>query len=174
MVHIFMIVWVLTMGVLLYVMWRYLLYITHSGNATLFFPCEEQSQDFKNNSFSNFLLLLSAVIIIVAGVVSIITDFKGFLHFIFAVIFVIYYDWRQKFPYIRITHDKIIFFKTLVYGPHIINKNFIKEVDVETWTDFPYKVNILLSNNKKIGIHLYSIHEEDRKRLYHALTELRP
>ncbi|KYK31897.1 MAG: hypothetical protein AYK19_03540 [Theionarchaea archaeon DG-70-1] len=79
--------------------------------------------------------------------------------------------WVKKTPYIRITDKEIIFFLSLPAKPKVVNRNTIQKVDVQTWTDMPYKAALSLTNGKKMTIDFSSVAKEDKEDLIQTLKE---
>jgi hypothetical protein len=123
---------------------------------------------------ANIHFLVFAVIFVPMGITTIFNmeHPTGFLYLITSAIYALIYIWRQKFPYIRITGDEIILFKNITYSPKVINKNEIQKINVETWTNYPYKAYIFLKSGKKIEIFFSSFHDDDKEDLVDALTQL--
>lgn len=128
--------------------------------------------DFKRSGIQSLVPLFLAGSFGIIGVVSICTGWSlGYFWLAFSVLWSFNYFWVRKTPYIRITTDEIIFFLSLPAKPTVVNRDTIQKVNVQTWTDIPYKAALLLSNGKKMTIDFSSVAKEDKEDLIQALKE---
>ena len=137
-------------------------------------PSEIQPKDFRRSALSTLPYLVLAGLFALMGFLSL-TDLEQpneLLFIAYSAFFVLHFIWNKKFPSIRITYDEIIFFETLGRFPTVVKQNAIQKINVQTWTDFPYKAELLLSDGKKIFINFSSIDKKDREDLIQALTQV--
>jgi beta propeller repeat protein len=172
--HYWTAIWMLIIGLSVWIIWRFIWYIKNYGDTSKVVPQSATQKDFKKTFLADIYFLVFAVISVPMGITTIfdMEHPSGFLYLITSAIYVLIYIWRQKIPYIRITDDEIIFFKNIAYSPKVINKNDIQKINVETWTNCPYKAHIFLKSGKKIEIFFSSFHEDDKEDLVDALIQL--
>ncbi|KYK31900.1 MAG: hypothetical protein HXS48_03920 [Theionarchaea archaeon] len=129
-------------------------------------------KDFRRNLMTTHLssvLLLSYAVFAVYAYLLEMRMLSGLIFFILPVFSVLNYFWSKRIPYLRITNDEIMIFKTMGRKPKVVRRDTIRKINIQTWPDLPYKADLLLSNNKKVEIEFSSIVEEDRKDLIQAL-----
>jgi beta propeller repeat protein len=127
---------------------------------------------------SNVVPLASASLSVVTGVLAVYSSgSRGIIVLVFAigVLIPLYYEYHvRKIPYIRVSRDKILIPEKSKEKPRIIDSKDIEKIVVETWTEIPSKVVLLLSNNEEITIDLHPMCDEDKERFLTALEHLTP
>lgn len=131
-------------------------------------------KDFKRNNASAFSPMVLAVLYALVGLLYLsgLEQSYGFLFLILSSVFVVYCFWNKKFPYIRITQDEIMLFETSGHRPRVVKRDAVQKVIIQTWTDLPYKAELLLSNGKKMEIDFSSIDGRDKEDLIQTLRQL--
>jgi TolB protein len=139
-------------------------------------PSSSAPQDFRRKT-SNVVSLASASFSIVAGVLAVYSSGpRGIIVLLFAlgVLIPLYYERHAKrIPYIRMSQDKILIFEGSKKEPRIIEGKNIEKIIIETWTEIPSKVVLLLSDGE-VTIDLNPIRKEDKERFLRALEHLIP
>jgi hypothetical protein len=62
-------------------------------------------------------------------------------------------------------------FKDPMHKPEIIKWSDIQKINVQTWTDIPYKLELSLSNGKKTKIDISPIVDEQKEDFIHTLKQ---
>jgi beta propeller repeat protein len=140
-------------------------------------PSSFAPQDFGRKT-SNVVSLASASLSLVTGVLAVYSSgLRGIIVLLFAlgVLIPLYYERHAKrIPYIRMSQDKILFFQESKKEPRITDSKDIQKVIIETWTEIPSKVVLLLSNSEEVTIDLNPMCKEDKERFLRALEHLIP
>jgi beta propeller repeat protein len=138
-------------------------------------PSTLAPHDFRRKT-SHVVLLASASLSILTGVLAVYSSGpRGIIILLFAmgVLIPLYYEHHVKrIPYIRMSRDKILIPEGSEKKPRIIDNKDIQKVVVETGTQIPSNVVLLLSNNEEITIDLHPMRKEDKERFLNALNHM--
>ncbi|MBU7016642.1 MAG: hypothetical protein HXS44_03985 [Theionarchaea archaeon] len=129
-------------------------------------------RDFSRNSTYTIYFVLFILFIAISGFFFIIQGLLAACIFFFNAVFWgfnIY--WVKKIPYIRITDYEIIIFPSTPGKPTAAGWNAIKNAHIELWTDIPSRIELFLSDNRKIWIDLSDICEKERDGFIQTLTQ---
>jgi beta propeller repeat protein len=139
-------------------------------------------KDFKRNAVSTTPIVALAVITVFTGCFYVISsDFSSGLIFSVVLAFscVIYYFWSRRTPYIRLTTDEIMIFRSMGRKPTVVNLGSIKSVSVQTWVDIPYRIDVSVSDNTqqpeehtRVHIGILSLKERDKAELIQVVTQV--
>ena len=169
------ILWIVSIVLLVYSLGSYIWCVKKFGYTPgRLSPSGIQPKDFRRSTLSTVSPLAFVGIFALIGFLSF-TDLEQsykLLYIAYSAIPVLHFIWNRKFPSIRITHDELIFFEILGRTPTVVKQNAIQKINIQTWTDFPYKAELLLSDGKKIFIDFSSIDKKDREDLIQALTQV--
>ncbi len=79
--------------------------------------------------------------------------------------------WKKRIPRIRVTDEEIIVFPDRPGKPQTAAWNTVQKVHIEVWTDIPSRIELFLSNGKKVKINLSNIDREDREDFIQTLKQ---
>lgn len=141
-----------------------------------------QPTDFKRNALSTFPFVWLAALYAYVGyddIINLELSFASLVFFACTAFCVGYFFWSKRTPYIRITHDEIVLSK-FMHSPIVINLDVFQKMNVQTWMNIPYEVDLILSDKtkekithhklKKIG--LLSLNEKDKEGLIQTLRQI--
>ena len=139
---------------------------------------QAKSTDFKREKGSTTPSITVFRLIGVIGIFALIMMYSSrnifFLYGLFMFVFFVFlilmsfYNW--KIPYIRITDDKIMVFTSACRKPKIIPWNMVKDINFHVKD----KIELHLSNGKKVTLHMYLLDVDFEVLLVQALKQYNP
>jgi beta propeller repeat protein len=128
--------------------------------------------DFRRSKARLFSFYYFGIFGCIFGILYLSLEFVlGILWLVIALFWGINYFWIKKIPFIRITKDEIMVFKDPMHKPEIIKWSDIQKINVQTWTDIPYKLELSLSNGKKTKIDISPIVDEQKEDFIRTLKQ---
>ena len=129
-----------------------------------------EQKDFKRDSKLNLLFLANFALCLLVGIkYLILKEISTATCWISASsLWFINFSWRSLNPFLRITQEELIIFRSALLKPKKIKWETIKEIDEKGAFSF----KLILTNGKKIKISWMEFNKDDRKNIIPTIKEI--